>query len=90
MNQAVDSDDGYRSVGGIRGLYANIGDAVTKWLFPIALLAARIYVGWVFFKSGWARLMTCRKITKVAKSHPGNVNRSANLSLAARGGSLRR
>lgn len=57
MSQAIESD-GYRSVGGIRRLYANIADAVTKWLFPIGLLAARIYVGWVFFKSGWARLMT--------------------------------
>jgi putative oxidoreductase len=58
MNDAVDSSDGYRSVGGIRGLYANLSDGVTKWLFPLGLLVARIYLGWTIFKSGWARLMT--------------------------------
>jgi putative oxidoreductase len=58
MNQAVETDDGYRSVGGIRGLYANLAALVTKWLFPVGLLAARIHVGWIFFVSGWARLKT--------------------------------
>lgn len=58
MSQATDTADTYRSVGGLRQRYADAADAVTKWLFPVGLLAARIYLGWTFFKSGWARLMT--------------------------------
>ncbi len=58
MNQPVDTDDGYRSVGGIRGLYADIAALVTKWLFPVGLLAGRIYIGWTFFKTGLSRLET--------------------------------
>lgn len=56
MSEATTADNGYRSVGRIRSLYANIGELVTKWVFPLGLLWARIHIGWIFFKSGWGKL----------------------------------
>ena len=53
-NTAASSDE--KGAGGLLGKYFRLGDAVQEWLGPVFLLGMRIWMGYIFFQSGFKRI----------------------------------